>query len=58
MTDISSPAACTLPGEAYSERMEWIAALNRRALRAHSTEGNRLSLTYVLAAAPQPCACT
>lgn len=41
------PIACTLTPGAYAERVTWIAALNRRALRSHSQSGGVLTLIYV-----------
>lgn len=46
MTTAALPIACTLgPGD-YRERMAWIAALNRMALRDFTQDGRRLVLTY------------
>ena len=48
----SSPAiACTLMGNSYTERLAWIAALNKRALTASRRDGRSLVLTYLKDAA-------
>jgi hypothetical protein len=40
------PIACTLRAGAYQERLDWIAELNRSALRGVHREGARLILAY------------
>jgi hypothetical protein len=45
-----APIACTLDGGSYKARMEWIANLNGRALRAARREDLRLELDYVATA--------
>lgn len=42
----TAPIACTLGAGAYQERLDWIADLNRSALRSSRREGARLVLTY------------
>jgi hypothetical protein len=42
----TEPVACTLDAGAYRERVAWIAALNRSALRSVRREGARLILAY------------
>ena len=44
------PIACTLQSGDFQERVNWIADLNRDALRSHRREGLRLELTYTRAA--------
>lgn len=47
-----APIACTLTTGDYAERMEWIAALNRTALRASRLDGTVLTLEYRATALP------
>ncbi len=43
------PIACTLTGQDFGGRLAQIAALNSDALRSHTRDGLRLTLTYDLA---------
>lgn len=52
-TSDAPPMACTLGGAAFADRVAWISALNRTALRSHSREDRTLRLTYAPTAAPQ-----
>jgi hypothetical protein len=51
MTTTSLPIACTLDAGDFSERVRWIAALNRDVLRAHARHDLVLELRYDPAAA-------
>ena len=42
----AAPIACTLAPGAYKDRLAWIAALNRDALRSYERRGLVLELTY------------
>lgn len=42
----SAPIACTLSSGDFRQRLAWIAALNREAMRTRHREGRRLELTY------------
>ncbi len=46
----TTPVACTLSTEGFSERMIWIAALNRDALESHARDDRRLTLRYARSA--------
>ena len=46
----AAPIACTLAQGAYKDRLAWIAALNRDALRSYERRGLVLELTYWLEA--------
>lgn len=43
---VGSPIACTREAGAFTERVQWIAALNQAALLKARREGSRLILTY------------
>lgn len=49
----TAPIACTLGAGEYADRLEWIATLNRSALRFHRQDGLALRLDYAPAAAAQ-----
>ncbi|MEQ8393713.1 hypothetical protein [Thalassobaculum sp.] len=42
----SAPIACTLKSGDFRQRLAWMAALNRDALRTRLRDGRRLELTY------------
>lgn len=44
--DTDTPIACTLDATNLKERLDWIAALNARWLRASRRDGLRLTLDY------------
>ncbi len=48
-----APLACSLEVGDLGERLDWIAALTREALRAHRRNGRSLHLIYDSAAAPR-----
>lgn len=51
MTREEKPIACTLGIGDYKDRMAWIRALNKRALRDHARDGLALRLRYASDAA-------
>ena len=44
-----TPIACTLGGNDYQERLEWIAQLNRDGLLSHRRDAMTLELQYAVA---------
>ena len=51
--ELEAPVACTLGAGDFRARLDWIAELNKAALRQHLREDLRLELTYAAEARTQ-----